>query len=208
MRKGGAHSNSYYGVLQSSLFKDRVRTLVGGRHITNHRPTDDDRNGVDENFVKVANPDAPSLVCLDKDTGLLMVDRFMNVAMSYPANYGYVPKTLAGDGDPVDVLVLTPHPVVAGSISAGASRTPGTDPLLDPRSGERVGDLFCGLGNFTLPLAREVRGPSGEQLIEIGGDEVPVTVKAMGARERSLEELQAAIDGGIGSFFRITSPCM
>ena len=53
---------------------------------------------------------------VDKDTGLLMVDRFMNVAMSYPANYGFIPKTLAGDGDPVDVLVMTPHPVVAGSI--------------------------------------------------------------------------------------------
>ncbi|ULQ47189.1 inorganic diphosphatase [Flagellatimonas centrodinii] len=53
---------------------------------------------------------------VDKDTGLLMVDRFMNVAMCYPANYGYVPKTLGGDGDPVDVLVMTPHPVVAGSI--------------------------------------------------------------------------------------------
>lgn len=51
---------------------------------------------------------------VDKDSGTLMVDRFMNVAMAYPANYGFVPKTLAGDGDPVDVLVLTPHPVVAG----------------------------------------------------------------------------------------------
>lgn len=51
VRKGGAHSNSYYGVLQSSFFADRVRTLVGGRHITNERPTDDDRNGQDENFV-------------------------------------------------------------------------------------------------------------------------------------------------------------
>src|SRR3546814_4791714 len=51
-----------------------------------------------------------------KESGLLMVDRFMNVAMSYPANYGYVPQTLSGDGDPVDVLVITPHPVVAGSV--------------------------------------------------------------------------------------------
>ena len=45
-----------------------------------------------------------------------MVDRFMNVAMNYPANYGYIPQTLGGDGDPVDVLVLTPHPIVAGSV--------------------------------------------------------------------------------------------
>src|SRR3546814_14220260 len=49
---------------------------------------------------------------VDKESGLLMVDRFMNVAMSYPANYGYVPQTLSGDGDPVDVLVITPHPEI------------------------------------------------------------------------------------------------
>ena len=53
---------------------------------------------------------------VDKETGLLSVDRFMNVAMSYPANYGFVPKTLYDDGDPVDVLVMTPHPIVPGSI--------------------------------------------------------------------------------------------
>src|SRR3546814_17231288 len=53
---------------------------------------------------------------VDKESGLLMVDRFLNVAMSYPANYGYVPQTLSGDGAPVDMLVLTPHPVVAGSV--------------------------------------------------------------------------------------------
>jgi inorganic pyrophosphatase len=53
---------------------------------------------------------------VDKDTSMLTVDRFMNVAMCYPANYGYVPKTLSGDGDPVDVLVLTPHPIMAGCV--------------------------------------------------------------------------------------------
>jgi len=53
---------------------------------------------------------------VDKETGLLSVDRFMNVAMSYPVNYGFVPKTLYDDGDPVDVLVMTPHPIVPGSI--------------------------------------------------------------------------------------------
>ncbi|MBL9203240.1 MAG: TonB-dependent receptor [Opitutaceae bacterium] len=49
-RKGGAHSNSGYGVLQSSFFGDRLRTLAGGRHITNHRPIDDNRDGRDEGF--------------------------------------------------------------------------------------------------------------------------------------------------------------
>ena len=53
---------------------------------------------------------------VDKDTGALMVDRFMTTAMHYPCNYGYIPCTLADDGDPVDVLVLTPFPVLAGSV--------------------------------------------------------------------------------------------
>ncbi len=50
VRKGGGHSNALYGVLQSSFFNDRLRTLVGGREIANHRPTDDNRDGKDEDF--------------------------------------------------------------------------------------------------------------------------------------------------------------
>lgn len=53
---------------------------------------------------------------LDKDTGSLMVDRFMPTAMHYPCNYGFIPNTLADDGDPVDVLVITPFPVIAGAL--------------------------------------------------------------------------------------------
>lgn len=53
---------------------------------------------------------------VDKDSGLLMVDRFMPVAMHYPCNYGYVPSTLAEDGDPMDVLVMTPFPVQPGAL--------------------------------------------------------------------------------------------
>jgi inorganic pyrophosphatase len=53
---------------------------------------------------------------LDKDTGLLAVDRFMPTAMIYPCNYGYIPSTLADDGDPVDMLVMTPWPVQPGAL--------------------------------------------------------------------------------------------
>lgn len=53
---------------------------------------------------------------VDKDTGAMYVDRFMNTAMHYPCNYGYVPHTLSDDGDPVDVLVLTPVPLISGSV--------------------------------------------------------------------------------------------
>lgn len=53
---------------------------------------------------------------VDKETGAMFVDRFMSTAMFYPCNYGYVPHTLSDDGDPVDVLVVTPHPLISGSV--------------------------------------------------------------------------------------------
>lgn len=53
---------------------------------------------------------------VDKESGALFVDRFMATAMFYPCNYGYVPSTLSEDGDPVDVLVVTPVPLISGSV--------------------------------------------------------------------------------------------
>ena len=53
---------------------------------------------------------------IDKDGDTVFVDRFMATPMFYPANYGYVPNTLGEDGDPLDVLVVTPYPVVPGSV--------------------------------------------------------------------------------------------
>lgn len=53
---------------------------------------------------------------VDKDTGTVWVDRFMATPMFYPCNYGFVNETLSLDGDPVDVLVPTPHPLVPGSV--------------------------------------------------------------------------------------------
>lgn len=53
---------------------------------------------------------------LDKDSGYIFVDRFAFTTMGYPANYGFVPNTLSGDGDPVDVLVLSVRPVHPGTI--------------------------------------------------------------------------------------------
>lgn len=53
---------------------------------------------------------------VDKETGSMFVDRFMNTAMHYPCNYGYIPHTLSDDGDPVDVLVITPVPLLTGVV--------------------------------------------------------------------------------------------
>ena len=54
----------------------------------------------------------------DKDSGALVVDRFLHTAMFYPANYGFIPHTLCDDGDPADVLVVSPNPVVPGAVIA------------------------------------------------------------------------------------------
>lgn len=53
---------------------------------------------------------------VDKDSGAVYVDRFMGTSMRYPINYGYVPHTIAGDGDPVDVLVVTPFALPSGVV--------------------------------------------------------------------------------------------
>ena len=53
---------------------------------------------------------------IDKDADAVFVDRFMATPMFYPANYGFIPQTLGDDGDPLDVLVITPYPVVPGSV--------------------------------------------------------------------------------------------
>ena len=53
---------------------------------------------------------------VDKETGALFVDRFMSTSMHYPCNYGYVPQTLSDDGDPVDVLVITPFALMPGVV--------------------------------------------------------------------------------------------
>ena len=53
---------------------------------------------------------------VDKESGAMFVDRFMTTAMHYPCNYGYIPQTLADDGDPVDVLVITPYALTPGVV--------------------------------------------------------------------------------------------
>ncbi|MET1027190.1 MAG: inorganic diphosphatase [Dongiaceae bacterium] len=53
---------------------------------------------------------------LDKESGAIYVDRFLYTAMYYPGNYGFIPHTLSNDGDPCDVIVLGPTPVVPGAV--------------------------------------------------------------------------------------------
>ncbi len=53
---------------------------------------------------------------LDKDAGVLVVDRFLYTPMTYPGNYGFVPHTLSDDGDPIDVLICNSRPLVPGCV--------------------------------------------------------------------------------------------
>ncbi len=66
--------------------------------------------------IEVPMNSSPVKYEFDKDAGAVLVDRFLSSAMFYPCNYGFVPNTLSGDSDPVDVLVISQYPVVPGAV--------------------------------------------------------------------------------------------
>jgi inorganic pyrophosphatase len=53
---------------------------------------------------------------VDKDSGMVLVDRFLGTSMTYPCDYGFIPHTLSEDGDPTDVLVVSPYPLFPGAV--------------------------------------------------------------------------------------------
>jgi len=55
---------------------------------------------------------------VDKASGAIFVDRILSTPMRYPCNYGYIPQTLCGDGDPIDVLIVMPIALIPGSVIA------------------------------------------------------------------------------------------
>jgi inorganic pyrophosphatase len=55
---------------------------------------------------------------MDKEAGTLVVDRFLYTSMRYPGNYGFIPHTLSGDGDPVDVLIANQRGIIPGAVVA------------------------------------------------------------------------------------------
>lgn len=67
-------------------------------------------------IIEIPTQGDPVKYEVDKQTGTMHVDRFMSTAMYYPCNYGYVPKTLSEDGDPVDILVISPFPLITGAV--------------------------------------------------------------------------------------------
>ena len=67
-------------------------------------------------IIEISANSQPVKYEISKELDAVCVDRFLSTAMHYPCNYGYVPQTLCDDGDPIDVLVLTPHPLIVGSV--------------------------------------------------------------------------------------------
>lgn len=67
-------------------------------------------------IIEIPKDSEPVKYEVDKESGAIFVDRILSTPMRYPCNYGYVPNTLGGDGDPADVLVVLPLPLVPGSV--------------------------------------------------------------------------------------------
>lgn len=85
-----------------------INTVTAGKNVPNEINV----------IIEIPMQSLPVKYEVDKETGTMFVDRFLNTAMYYPCNYGYVPMTLSEDGDPVDVLVVTPCPLITGSVIA------------------------------------------------------------------------------------------
>jgi len=97
---------AYNGILRTKEENMSLQKVPPGRNIP------DDINVIIE--VPMNSPAIKYEV--DKDSGAIFVDRMLKTAMYYPCNYGYVPHTLCGDGDPVDVLVVLPLPMLPGTV--------------------------------------------------------------------------------------------
>ncbi len=67
-------------------------------------------------IIEIPKDAEPVKYEVDKASGAIFVDRILSTPMRYPCNYGYVPHTLCGDGDPADVLVILPLPLIPGSV--------------------------------------------------------------------------------------------
>lgn len=92
---------------------------------------------------------------IDKETGAMFVDRFMTTSMRYPCDYGYIPNTLSDDGDPIDVLVISPLPLITGAVIQ--ARPIGVLKMTD-EAGEDYKILAVPADKLT-PLYRHIKNP-------------------------------------------------
>lgn len=82
----------------------------------NSIPTGDYAPEIVNVIIEIPAHSEPVKYEVDKATGAMFVDRFMATSMRYPCDYGYIPNTLSNDGDPVDVIVISPLPLISGSV--------------------------------------------------------------------------------------------
>ena len=138
---------------------------------------------------------------VEKESGALFVDRFMTTAMHYPCNYGYVPQTLADDGDPVDVLVITPYALTPGVV---VTCRPLGVLMMDGVRHIRWSDLTEAIPAFltmiTMPLAVSISDGIAFGLIAYA------ILKPATGRARELDWLAYVFAGlfalrGVGGFF-------
>ena len=66
--------------------------------------------------IEIPSRSSPIKYEVEKTSGMVMVDRFLGTSMFYPCEYGFIPKTLSEDGDPADVLVISPYPLLPGTL--------------------------------------------------------------------------------------------
>ncbi|MDX1512521.1 MAG: inorganic diphosphatase [Gammaproteobacteria bacterium] len=121
-------------------------------HVTAGRDVPDDINVI----IEIPAESDPVKYEMDKDTGAMFVDRFMGTSMRYPCNYGYVPNTLSEDHDPVDVLVVTPFPLISGSVircrPVGMLRMTdesGPDAKVIAVPVDKLSELYRGINSFS-----------------------------------------------------------
>jgi inorganic pyrophosphatase len=85
---------------------------MGLEHLQAGKQIPDDINVV----IEIASNSEPVKYEVDKDIGMIKVDRFLGTSMLYPCEYGFIPHTLSEDGDPVDVLVISPYKLAPGVV--------------------------------------------------------------------------------------------
>jgi inorganic pyrophosphatase len=93
---------------------------------------------------------------LDKASGTLVVDRFLYTSMRYPGNYGFVPHTLSGDGDPVDVLIANTRAIAPGAVISVRpvgvllmEDNAGMDEKIVAVPSAHISQRFDGIGNYS-----------------------------------------------------------
>ena len=91
-------------------------------------------------IIEIPQGGEPVKYEIDKESGALFVDRFLHTAMFYPGNYGFIPHTLADDGDPMDIIVVGQTPVVPGAIIR--ARPIGCLMMTDEADAEETADLI------------------------------------------------------------------